>query len=128
LGKDLEITRCGRSNLVRFATQIKNEDIIRWWVSHIRNGERTKVKIEGKLILSLDKVNIAYPFSQESEFKTNILQGLNKRNLATIRPLNFRIQALKSKWENTTLSTTEIKHKLTIKKYRYIPGSTYNRY
>jgi len=115
LGEDLKITKCASGSLVRFTTEIKNEDIIRWWVSHIKNGERTRVKIEGKLIISLDKVDIVYPFVQESEFKTNILQGLNKRNLATIRPLNFRIQALESRWGNITLSTTEIKHKLTIK-------------
>lgn len=115
IGKDLEITRCASGSLVRFSSKIDNIDIIKWWVSHIKNKEKTKVKIEGKLIIPFEKVDIIYPFSRESEFKTNILKGLNKRNLTTIRPLNYRIQTLESKWGDVSLSTTDIKHKVTIK-------------
>jgi len=115
VGKDLKITKCASGSLVRFSSKIDNEKIIKWWVSHIKNKEKTKVRIEGKLIIPLEKVDIIYPFCRESEFETNILKDLNKRNLATIRPLNYRIQTLESKWGNVTLSTTEIKHKVTIK-------------
>jgi len=122
IGKDLQITRSASGSLIRFTSTIDNENVIKWWVSHIKNKEKTKVRIEGKLIISLDKVDIVYPFSQNSEFKTHILRDLNKKNLATIRPYNFKIRSLESRWEKVTLSTTEIRHKFTIENIGILPG------
>ena len=122
IGKDLEITRSASGSLIRFTSTIDNENVIKWWVSHIKNKEKTKVRVEGKLIISLDQVDIIYPFSQNYEFKTHILRDLNKKNLATIRPYNFKIRSLESRWGKVTLSTTEIKHKFTIENIGILPG------
>ena len=42
LGKDLEITRSASGSLIRFTSTIDNENVIKWWVSHIKIGEKTK--------------------------------------------------------------------------------------
>lgn len=125
LGKDLTIERVASGSLVRFTSKINNENIIKWWISHIKNGERTKVKIEGKLIIRLEKVNLVYPFSRETEFQTNILKGLNTTKMIRF---NFglyalEIRSLRSKWEKITAKETEVKH--TVKMYNpsIIPGS-----
>jgi len=90
--KELDIRKYGNASLVSFKAEIKNENIIRWWISHINQGEQTDIKIKGKLFIPLDKVDIVFPFVYEKNFETDILQGLNKKDVVIIRPCNFKIQ------------------------------------
>lgn len=71
IGKNLQMTACASGTSVRFFNIIANENMVTWWASHINNGEKTAIKIEGKLFVSLDKVDIVFPYSYESEFETD---------------------------------------------------------
>jgi len=42
LGEDLTVERIASGSLVHFTSKIDNENIPKWWVSHIKNGERTQ--------------------------------------------------------------------------------------
>jgi len=76
LGEDLCIIPYETGSSVHFSVTIDNENIIKWWVSHINNGDQTEVRIEGKVIIALKDVDFSYPFSEDSSFQTDILQGL----------------------------------------------------
>ncbi|MCD6318704.1 hypothetical protein J7M02_06515 [Candidatus Aerophobetes bacterium] len=125
VGENLTIERVASGSLVLFTSKIDNENIVKWWLSHIKNGERSKVKIEGKLIISLEKVNLVYPFSWETKFQTNILEGLNTKKMVRF---NFglyalEIRSLHSKWGKVTAKETEVKHTVKIYNPSIIPGS-----
>ena len=125
LGEDLYIVSYETGSSVHFSVTFDNEKIIDWWVSHVNNGEQTEVQIEGKVILSLDEVDIFYPYSEESEFETNILKGLNRRNLGhmDIGICKIGCKRLKSEWGKITSQNTEIKHTLTINNFGFLPCS-----
>ena len=76
LGEDLYIIPYESRSSVHFSVTIDNENIIKWWVSHLNNGEQTEVRIEGKVIIALKDVDLDFPFSEHSSFQTDMLQGL----------------------------------------------------
>jgi len=123
LGKDLQITKCASGSLIRFTGTIDNENIIKWWVSHIKNREKTKVRIEGTLIIPLAQVSLVYPFAQESEFETNMLKSLNDRDLGhiDIGLVKLGIDSLSSRWGKVSQAETQIVHKLTIHNFGILP-------
>ena len=121
VGEDMQITKCASGTSVRFSATIDNENIIKWWVSHIKRGEKTKVRIEGKLIISLDRVDLVYPYFRETEFETNMLKGLNGRNLGHINVeiIKLGIDSLSSRWGKVSQAETQIIHKLTIHNFGF---------
>jgi len=123
LGKDLEMGKCASGSFIRFTSKINNENIPKWWTSHINNGEKTKVKIEGKLTISFNKVNTVFPFLKESHFETDMLKALRGRDLGSIDigVVKLGIDSLRSQWGKVTLNETEIKHKLTIHNFGWLP-------
>jgi len=76
LGEDLSIVPYESGSSVYFSVTIDNQNIIKWWVSHINNGERTEVRIEGKVTIALKAGDLDFPFSEHSSFQTDILQSL----------------------------------------------------
>ena len=76
LGEDLSIASYETGSSVHFSVTIDNENIIKWWVSHINNGEQTEVRIEGKITIALKDMDFSFPFSEHSSFQTDMLQGL----------------------------------------------------
>ena len=76
LGEDLCIVPYENGSSVHFSVTIDNENIIKWWVSHLNNGEQTEVRIEGKVTIALKNVDLDFPFLEDSSFQTNMLQGL----------------------------------------------------
>ena len=67
-------------------------------------------------------LHIVFFFVYEKNFKTDILQGLNKKDVVIIRPCNFKIQQFKSKWGKVDFSFTRIEHEITIKNVGILPG------
>ena len=76
LGEDLCIVPYETGSSVHFSVTIDNENIIKWWVSHINNGEQTEVRIEGKITIALKDMDFSFPFLEHSSFQTDMLQGL----------------------------------------------------
>ena len=57
-------------------TEIDNGKLDEWWVSHIRNGERTRVKIVLRPFVEVAGEEFGFTLAEkESEFTTNILGG-----------------------------------------------------
>jgi len=79
-----EGVRVGTGNsTLGLETQLRNEEIPPWWVSHVRNGERTTLDIDatatsGRLGRSVD-------FSRSREIQTDLLGAFNSDET---RPVN----------------------------------------
>lgn len=125
-GEDLTIEKRASDSLISFTSKIDNNDdnIARWWASHIRNSEKTKVVIKGKLIINSKEADFIYPFLWENEFQTNMLEGVN-----TTKPINFAFGLytlqinLHAKWGKVTANETNIEYKIEIHNPSKIPGT-----
>lgn len=126
-GENLTVERTASGSLVCFTTRINNNtgNITKWWVSHIRNGEKTKVIIEGKLIINLGKVDSVHPFSWKNEFQTNMLEGVSTTDVGNFRfgLYTLQIKSLDSEWGKITNNETEIRHRVEIHNPSIIPGA-----
>ncbi|NQS89312.1 hypothetical protein HQ584_05945 [Patescibacteria group bacterium] len=127
LGEDLTIERVAEGSLVRFNNKINNnsENIAKWWASHIKNGERTKAIIKGKLIINLGGVDLAYPFSWKNEFQTDMLGDINTTDVSNFSfgLYTLQIQSLDSEWGKITTKETQIKYTIKIYNSSKIPGA-----
>lgn len=125
--EQLTLIKAAGGNIVRFITRINNnnQSINQWWASHIRNGEKTKATMQGKLKISRGENNLTYPFFWENEFQTNILEGVNTDKVRTIKfgLYTLQIKSLHSEWGEITPEGTRIKHLLKIHNPSLVPGA-----
>ena len=57
-----------------FKTKLDNKLLKDWWISHIKNGERTKVKIVLQIVIEVYGKEFKHTLAEsESEFTTNLL-------------------------------------------------------
>ncbi|MBE0478044.1 hypothetical protein IBX65_02855 [Candidatus Aerophobetes bacterium] len=121
------VEKTAAGTLIRFISQIDNNDesINEWWFSHIKNGEKTTARMQGKLKISSGDETFFYPFLWENEFQTNILEGVNVEDVRTINFGLYRleIESLHSEWGEITPDETEIKHTLRIHNPSVLPGA-----
>jgi len=75
--------------------------------------------------MSLEKVDLIYPFSWETEFQTNMLKGLNtnKKVKFNFGLYKLEIRSLRSKWGKVTANETNIRHTIRIHNPSILPGS-----
>ncbi len=73
--KRVEIPTKSRSAVV-VSTKIDNSKLAEWWVTHITNGEKTDLVINGDIILDVKVTKIRLPLiSYSKTISTNILGG-----------------------------------------------------
>ncbi len=111
------------TSTVVLSTIIDNNKIPEWWVSHIRNGERTTITIKGYFVLDLKLFSINLPFDYSNEIKTNILSSLstNKPETISVGPISLTIESINSYWGKVTENYTEIVSKVKIRNNALIP-------
>ncbi|MEM4524369.1 MAG: LEA type 2 family protein [Archaeoglobaceae archaeon] len=99
----------GESEII-LSTEIKNNRIPEWFVSHIKNGEKTDVKLKGYLVFDLRLTEFKYPFEQSSTIKTNLLSELKSQAPKTVSvgPMTFTIKSINAYWGKVEKDYTEI--------------------
>ncbi len=104
-----EIPAHSESNIV-IALFLDNDKIPEWWVSHIRNGEKTVMDIKGYLVFDLKVFEFKYPISFTNTIQTNILSSIStsKPETVSIDGLSVVLKSIESHWGNVNESTTEI--------------------
>jgi len=126
-GNNLNVERKGKDSLITFTSKIDNnsKNITKWWISHIRNSERTRAVIKGKLMVNSEKVCIVYPFFWENKFQTNMLEGGNLKNVSDINFGIYKLQvkSLHSEWGDITPEKIEIKHTIDIHNPSIVPAT-----
>ncbi|EHR79389.1 hypothetical protein OCC_07978 [Thermococcus litoralis DSM 5473] len=117
-----EIKAKSESTIV-ISTKFDNSKIPEWWVSHIKNGEKSIMRIKGFLTFNLKVTKVQFPIEFSSPLKTSILAGLNSDTpqKVSIGPITLTIESIKSHWGDVTADYTEIITLATIYNDNLIP-------
>ncbi|MDI3502687.1 MAG: hypothetical protein PWR09_812 [Archaeoglobi archaeon] len=104
-----EISANSLSQIV-LSTKIENEKIPKWWVSHLKNGEKSEVVMKANLIFDLKLFEFSYPIEKREEIETNLLSKFSIDSPQKIRagPLSFTLKSLSASWGEITNETSEI--------------------
>jgi LEA14-like dessication related protein len=92
------------------AIDLDNNKIPEWWVSHIRNGEKTMVDIKGNLVFDLKVFDFKYPIEFSNPIETDILSTLStdKPKTISIDSTEITIRSISTHWGNVDSRYTEI--------------------
>jgi LEA14-like dessication related protein len=95
---------------IRLVIDLMNSKLVDWWCSHIRNGERTTVKIVSDLQFSILGFKFGIPITKVNEFKTDLLSGIRTKNVdITVDGINVgEVKDLNLRWGDVTHDTTQI--------------------
>jgi len=88
---DIEMAQGGREGVgigtgnstLELETHLRNDGIPAWWVSHVRNGERTTLDIDATA--TSDRLGRGVDFSRSREIRTDLLSAFNSDET---RPVN----------------------------------------
>ncbi|EFW93049.1 membrane protein NosY precursor [Haladaptatus paucihalophilus DX253] len=124
---DVTMANGSRSNLgldrgnttLRFSTRMRNDKIPEWWVSHIRNGEQTTLRLQSTVHSSLVGRSVRVPYSQQIE--TDIIGEFNS---SETRPVNANaplvsdpvlyVNETSANWGAVTRETTPIRMRMRV--------------
>lgn len=102
-----------------FTTQMQNEKIPAWWVSHIRNGEQTQLEIDARVHSSLVGQTATVPHSQEintdiiSQFNSSETRPVNANQPVVSDPVLY-INRTSASWGSVSQSETPINMQFTM--------------
>ncbi len=123
-GKSLQSEIKPKSDsVVIISTEIRNDYIPKWWVSHIKNGERSILDVKGYLVLDLKVTSFKFPLPEiHREFRTNFLKGISANGqIVTLGPYKVEIESVKAGWGRVDENVTEIIATLKIKNDNTLP-------
>lgn len=117
-----EIKASTESTII-ISTNLENGRIPEWWVSHIKNGEKSTMSVKGYLVFDLKITEFKYPIELSNPIETNILAGLssNSPQKINIDPITLTIKSIKSNWGEVNEDYTEIITLATIYNDNLIP-------
>ncbi|WP_227354620.1 LEA type 2 family protein [Haladaptatus salinisoli] len=131
---DVAMATGERSNLgldpgnttLRFSTRMENGKIPEWWATHIRNDERTTLRIRSKVSSSLVGRSVRVPYSQRIE--TNIIDEFNSTET---RPVNasaplvsdpvLYVNETSANWGSPTRDRTPIRMRMRMYNPKQVP-------
>ncbi len=99
-------------SVIVLSTKIENDRIPEWWVSHIKNGERSKVTLKGYLVFDLKITEFKFPIEEESDIQTDVLSSLSFTRDFGVGPARITV-SMRSSWGDVSSATTQILHTVT---------------
>ena len=101
--------RANSESTVVITTKLDNTKIPQWWVSHIRNNEKSTIKVTATLVFDLKVTDFNYPFEFSKPIETNILAGLNPEKTQKFKsgPVTLTM-SIESHWGAISEDYTEI--------------------
>jgi LEA14-like dessication related protein len=107
------------------STKLNNAKIPEWWVSHLKNGEVSKISLKGTITFDLKIFDFNWPFEQSSEIRTNLVDSFVMDDV----PLEFDLKlmtvtfyvSMRSHWGKVTSDSTEIIHNVEITNPTLVP-------
>ncbi|WP_123622386.1 LEA type 2 family protein [Halorubrum sp. CSM-61] len=124
---DIEMAQGGREGVrvgtgnstLELETRLRNEEIPPWWVSHVRNGERTTLDIDATA--TSDRLGRGVDFSRSREIQTDLLGAFNSDET---RPVNadspltddpvLYVNETRGEWGSVSESETPIDMAFTV--------------
>lgn len=114
--EDLEI-KAGQETSILLTSYFDNGKIPDWWVSHLKKGEKSDVKIEGGVVFDLGTLGeYRFPFERAQIIETDLLEKLNIEEDKTysVGPVSLTMKSLSSSWGKVTHDSSEINHRAVI--------------
>ncbi len=104
-----EIGANSNSTIV-ISTDIQNDRISKWWISHIKNDEESSMVMEGDLVFDLKVTEFSYPIEETSQVKTDILGGMSvsSQKIDLAGPGSITIESAESQWGEVNHNYTQI--------------------
>mgnify|MGYP000159059878 CR=1 FL=1 len=117
-----EIKANSESTII-ISTKLENGRIPEWWVSHIKNGEKSTMDVKGYLVFDLKITEFKYPIELSNPIETDILAGLSSDTPQKINvgPITLTIKSIKSHWGEVNEDFTEIITLATIYNDNLVP-------
>jgi len=117
-----DIKASSESTIV-ISTKLENGRIPEWWVSHIRNGEKSVMNLKGYLVFDLKVTEFKYPIELSNAIETDILAGLssNVPQKIGVGPITLTVKSTKSYWGDVNEDHTEIITMATIYNDNLVP-------
>jgi len=124
---DIEMAQGGREGVsvgtgnstLELETHLRNDGIPAWWVSHVRNGERTTLDIDATA--TSDLLGRSVDFSRSREIQTDLLSAFNSDET---RPVNadsplasdpvLYVNETRGEWGTVSESETPIDMEFTV--------------
>ena len=124
---DIEMAQGGREGVgigtgnstLELETHLRNDGIPAWWVSHVRNGERTTLDIDATA--TSDRLGRGVDFSRSREIRTDLLGAFNSDET---RPVNANsaltddpvlyVNETRAEWGSVSESETPIDMAFTV--------------
>ncbi len=105
------------------STKLENDKIPEWWVSHIKNGEKSIMNVKGYLVFDLKLTEFKFPIELSNPIETNMLDGLSLDTPQKINvgPATLTIKSTKSYWGEANKDYTEIITMVTIYNDNLVP-------
>lgn len=91
-------------------TKLENSKIPKWWILHIKNGEKSNMHIKGYLVFDLLITEFKYPIDMTKLIETDILAGLTSAVPKKVKSgtISLEIESVKSYWGEVNEDYTEI--------------------
>jgi len=117
-----EIKASSESTIV-ISTKIDNDKIPEWWVSHVKNGERSTLTVKGYLVFDLKITEFRFEMPpMVNEIKTDFLKGLSLGSEEfSVGIYKLKVESVKSQWGKVTNDYTEIITTAKVKNENAIP-------
>ena len=131
---DVEMANGGRDGLdlprgdstLGFTTQMRNDRIPAWWVSHVRNDERTQVSIDATVYSST--LGRSFDLPQERTIQTDIIgqfRSTEDREVNANHPLVsdpvLIVRETDARWGNVTERRTPMDMSMTVYNPKTVP-------
>ncbi|MHC1610832.1 MAG: LEA/WHy family protein [Candidatus Methanospirareceae archaeon] len=106
---------------ITLLTELENDKIPQWWVTHIRRGENTDVKIKGNIVFDLKITEYKYPIEQTiSGVRTKIL-GDKKSYHVDEASLEPQMRSIENSWGRVAADQTEVRTKMVMYNPQPVP-------
>ncbi len=110
-----------REHTITILTMMDNNKIPEWWVTHIRKGENSNVKICGDIVFDLKLTEYRYPIEQTiGGVRTNIL-GSKERYQVDETSKEPQVSSIENTWGEVTDDFTEIRTKMVLYNPQPVP-------
>lgn len=95
-GKALKAEMSSGESLIVLSTNLDNNKIKDWFSSHVKNGEKTEIKLKGYLVFDLRIMEFKYPFEKLNVLNTDFLSGLKSQTPRDLKvgPVTLKIKSI----------------------------------
>ncbi|MFC6963215.1 LEA type 2 family protein [Halocatena marina] len=117
-GEKQSIQPSGKQNVVTVSTWANNDDIPKWWVTHINNNQTTTVRVNTDVVLTHDDLRVPLnSWTRTRTVRTNILEPLQNNETRTLRTFDqplFIVNRTAAHWGQATARQTPLIASATI--------------